>query len=158
MLIDLGCGWDKKPGYYGIDIQPLPGVDLVWDCNEKIPLDDSVAHAIFASNFLEHINNNKRIHIMTEIWRLLKPGGVLTAYVPSCNGPHAFQDPTHYSYWNEISFYYYVNDEYRKMYCIIPRFDIITLKTHTTQRDMKAGTVEAVLKAVKPYPIGGSYV
>lgn len=130
MRIDLGCGRKKKAGYYGIDCQQLEGVDLVCDCNGKIPLPDSCADEINASDFLEHINNDKRIHIMTEIWRILKNGGTLIANTPSTDGRGAFQDPTHFSFWNENSFLYYTQDDYRLLYGITPKFDIV--KLHTT--------------------------
>jgi SAM-dependent methyltransferase len=158
MHIDLGCGRFKKQGYFGIDRQLLPGVDLVCDCNERIPLDDNVADGINATDFLEHINNDKRIHIMSEIWRLLKPDGMLTSMTPSTDGREAFQDPTHFSFWNENSFYYYTCDEHRKLYAIAPKFAIISLKTFITNEFKKISHVEAILKAIKPYPVGGSDV
>ena len=66
----------------GIDCQKLLGVDLVCDCNERIPLQDSCAEEINATDFLEHVRNDKRIHIMEEIHRLLKPGGRLVSLTP----------------------------------------------------------------------------
>lgn len=148
MKIDLGCGRNKKQGCFGIDCQSLPGVDLVCDCNQRIPLDDSVADEIFASDFLEHINNDKRIHIMSEIWRLLKPDGILISITPSTDGRGAFQDPTHYSFWNENSFWYYTKDDHRRLYGIVPKFSVISLFT-TPMNEYNVCWVHATLKAVK---------
>jgi predicted SAM-dependent methyltransferase len=148
MRIDLGCGRRKKQGYFGIDCQELEGVDLVCDCNQVIPLDCNIADEIQANDFLEHIDNNKRIHIMTEIWRLLKPGGLFFSFTPSTDGRGAFQDPTHYSFWNENSFWYYVCDAHRALYDIKPKFEILNLKT--TERDNNnICHVVAILKAIK---------
>ena len=98
MKLDIGCGHSKKEGFFGIDCRPLEGVDLVCDCNLPIPLPDNCADEINADDFLEHINNDKRIHIMNEIWRLLKPNGIFNSSTPSTDGRGAFQDPTHYCY------------------------------------------------------------
>jgi predicted SAM-dependent methyltransferase len=148
MKIDLGCGRRKKEGHFGIDCQQLEGVDLVCNCNEPIPLGNNIADEINASDFLEHIDNNKRIHIMTEIWRILKPGGVFTSFTPSTDGRGAFQDPTHYSFWNENSFAYYSDDTYRAMYDIKPKFEVVTL--HTTEKGAtQICHVLAILKAIK---------
>lgn len=123
MKIDLGCGRRKTPGWYGIDCQALDGVDLVWDCNKPIPLPDNVAEEIRAFDFLEHIRNDRRIHIMTEIWRLLAPGGKFISMTPSTDGRGAWQDPTHFSFWNQNSFWYYCDDAHRALYGIRPKFN-----------------------------------
>jgi predicted SAM-dependent methyltransferase len=147
--IDLGCGRSKRgDDWFGIDCQALPGVDLVCDCNERIPLDDNCADEIAAYDFLEHVRNDRRIHIMHEIWRLLKPGGVLTSSTPSSDGRGAYQDPTHYAFWNENSFYYYTNDDYRALYGIIPKFDVILLHTTDMTPD-RICWVNATMMAVK---------
>lgn len=148
MIIDLGCGRRKIPGAFGIDCQELEGVDLVCDCNNPIPLDDSVADEIFARDFLEHVQNDKRIHIMNEIWRLLKPGGILHSHTPSTDGRGAFQDPTHYAFWNENSFLYYTDDRYRALYGIKAKFQTIKLETTSMTHDGICW-VHAIMKAVK---------
>lgn len=148
MKIDLGCGRRKKEGYFGIDCQELEGVDLVCDCNNIIPLENNIADEICAYDFLEHVNNDKRIHIMSEIWRLLKPNGILTANTPSTDGRGAFQDPTHYSFWNENSFLYYTQDDHRRLYDIKPKFNIIELYT-TPMNTSQVCYVFCKLQAVK---------
>jgi SAM-dependent methyltransferase len=44
---------------------------------------------------------------MSEIHRVLAPGGWAFIEVPSTDGRGAWQDPTHVSFWNENSFWYY---------------------------------------------------
>ena len=148
LRIDLGCGRRKQPGWFGIDCQQLEGVDLACDCNEIIPMPDNCAAEIRAFDFLEHINNNKRIHIMTEIWRMLKRGGIFTSFTPSTDGRGAYQDPTHYSFWNQNSFWYYSMDNCRALYGIVPKFDIVSLST-TPMDASQVCHVNAVLRAVK---------
>jgi len=151
MRIDLGCGKNKKEGFFGIDIFPYSGVDLVCDCNEKIPLPNNCADEINATDFLEHLDNNKRLHIMNEVWRMLKPNGIFYSYTPSTDGRGAFQDPTHYAFWNENSFNYYVNDEYRNALNIKPKFEVVELYT-TPMAKNKVCFVKATLKAMKSSP------
>ena len=148
MKIDLGCGRVKQEGWFGIDCQNLPGVDLVCDCNLPIPLEDNCADEIRAMDFLEHIDNHKRIHIMTEIWRLLKPGGILTSSTPSTDGRGAFCDPSHFSFWNILSFDYYTSDGHRALYNIVPKFDVVDIH-HVGPTHNNILWVYAVLKAVK---------
>lgn len=149
MIIDLGCGRRKRDGCFGIDCQQLDGVDLVCDCNEKIPLPDDCAELIYAFDFLEHIRNDRRIHIMSEIWRLLTPNGLLISHTPSTDGRGAFQDPTHYAFWNENSFWYYCDDAHRALYNIKPKFNPIVLETTPLNENMICW-VQATLQAVKP--------
>ena len=149
MKIDMGCGRRKRPGYFGIDCQQLDGVDLVCDCNGPIPLPDNCADEIIAYDFLEHVNNDKRIHIITEIWRMLKPGGMFISLTPSTDGRGAFQDPTHYAFWNQNSFLYYTEDILRELYTIIPKFEIVHLSTTPAYPPQLICHVDAKLKAIK---------
>ncbi len=51
---------------------------------------------------------------MNEIYRILVPGGWLLSRTPSTDGRGAFQDPTHCSFWNPNSFWYYTKKEQAK--------------------------------------------
>lgn len=73
--------------------------------------DDSVGY-IRAYDFIEHIKDP--IQLMNEIYRVLAPGGWVRIAVPSTDGRGAFQDPTHVSFWNLNSFWYYTNPNYAK--------------------------------------------
>jgi len=148
LKIDLGCGRRKKEGFFGIDCQELEGVDLVCDCNNIIPLEDNIAEEINAVDFLEHVNNDKRIHIMNEVWRLLKHDGIFTSITPSTDGRGAFQDPTHYAFWNQNSFLYYTDDGHRNLYGIKAKFNVIELRT-SPKNEFGVCYVIATLKAVK---------
>jgi len=44
----------------------------------------------------------------------LVPGGWLLSATPSTDGRGAFQDPTHCSWWNENSFWYYTRQQQRQ--------------------------------------------
>lgn len=108
MKLDIGCGYSKAPGYIGMDIRPLPGVDIVQDI-EKLPWDikDETFEVVFCSHILEHINPKLHVDIMNEIWRITKPSGVLTIGMPYAGSFNFWQDPTHIHAWNEATPQYF---------------------------------------------------
>ena len=106
MKLDIGCGNYKKEGYTGVDIIKLPGVDIVCDIKQGMPMieNNSVAE-IHCSAVLEHISD--LTSVMREFHRVLKPGGTLTVIVPHCFSEMAFRDPTHCRYFTFRTFKYY---------------------------------------------------
>src|SRR5207253_9987596 len=58
VILDLGCGANKVPGAFGIDIVALTGVDLVHDLKATpYPLPESCADTIYLNHVLEHFEN-----------------------------------------------------------------------------------------------------
>ena len=116
--LDIGCGASKQPGWLGMDILPLPGVDIVWDINKHpwpIP-DESISDAL-TSHLIEHIPPvaiDKEtgtwfpfIEFMNEVWRILKPGGTLAIACPHGYSPGFLQDPAHVNAISEVTFAYF---------------------------------------------------
>ena len=81
-----------------------------------------------AYDFLEHIPIGKVVPVMNEIYRVLKPGGIFESSTPSTDGRGAFQDPTHTSFWNRNSWFYYSIKEYRNLYGIKADFEIVKME------------------------------
>ena len=104
LKVDIGGGLFPKPGYMTIDQE---GADITCDLNEGIPLPDNSVGVINASHVIEHLRDP--IKTMREIHRVLVHGGWAFIEVPSTDGRGAWQDPTHVSFWNEHSFWYYTN-------------------------------------------------
>lgn len=108
--LDIGCGDNKQPGFVGIDMLPLPSVDIVWDLETfPWPLPDECVMTAVASHVLEHINPHKGvfINVMDEIWRILKPGGQFAFVVPYAGSHGYYQDPTHCNPINETTMGYF---------------------------------------------------
>jgi ubiquinone/menaquinone biosynthesis C-methylase UbiE len=103
LKVDIGGGINPYSGYTTVDIRET--ADYVADLNDGIPLPDNSVGVLNASHILEHLTDKTKI--MSEIHRVLAPGGWAFIEVPSTDGRGAFQDPTHVSYWNENSFLYY---------------------------------------------------
>lgn len=107
MNLNLGCSDAHRPGYVNVDIcQPA---DWVADLTKPWPWADETIDAIRAHDIIEHLSD--KIHTMNEAFRVLKVGGRLEIVVPTTNGPGAWQDPQHISYWNLSSFQYYVEGD-----------------------------------------------
>jgi len=105
MKVDIGGGINAYPGYFTVDLRE--GSNIVADLNDGIPLPDNSVGVLNASHIIEHLYDKTKI--MSEIHRVLAPGGWAFIEVPSTDGRGAFQDPTHVSYWNENSFLYYTD-------------------------------------------------
>ncbi len=92
--VDLGCGRRRQPGAIGVDLVPLPGVDVVAHLEAAhLPFGDATLDTVLAFNVLEHLDDLPRV--MQEIARVLRPGGRCVAEVPYFASPGAFADPTH---------------------------------------------------------------
>ena len=106
LKVDIGGGLYPRKGYLTVDQE---GGDITCDLNEGIPLPDNSVGVINASHVLEHLRDP--IKSMREIHRVLAHGGWAMIEVPSTDGRGAWQDPTHVSFWNEHSFWYYTNKD-----------------------------------------------
>lgn len=112
VVLDVGCGFNKQTGAYGVDKRDVDGVDLVWDLEDiPYPLPDECATAIIASHLIEHIKPWLQIDIMNEWHRLLVPNGLLMIATPYARSFGYHQDPTHCSPWNEATPTYFCKGE-----------------------------------------------
>lgn len=126
MKWNLGSCDRHFPGYLAVDL--CPPADLITDLNDRWPGDDSSVDEIRAFDIIEHLRD--KIHTMNEAWRVLRPGGLLDIDVPTTEGRGAFQDPTHVSYWNRNSFFYFTHgDPHRERfglhYGVAARFKVL---------------------------------
>ena len=109
LKVDLGCGDKKVPGTVGVDIEKLPGVDII--CNlERLPwpFKDSSFEEIYCSHLLEHFFDT--VKIMEEIYRIAKNNALVNIIVPHVSYEGAFRDPTHKSFFTYRTFEYYTTE------------------------------------------------
>jgi predicted SAM-dependent methyltransferase len=114
MRLDIGCGNHKDPGWFGIDIQALPGVDLVHDLNvHPWPLGSGTIGQAKAWHICEHIpkvsvtelgTRRPFIEFMDEIWRILRVGSILDIESPYGSSAGFIHDPTHVNQIDELTF------------------------------------------------------
>lgn len=113
-MLDLGGRFNAWPKFTTVD---LMDADILANLNDKWPFKDNSVGIIKASHIFEHLQDP--IHAMNEAYRVLAPGGWLFIEVPSTDGRGAFQDPSHISFWNENSIWYYTNKDFARF---IPRY------------------------------------
>ena len=107
LKLDLCGGHNPPPGYVSID---MARSNIIHDLNTAPwPLGDNNVGVVRAHDAMEHLKSP--ITTMKEIHRILAPGGMLLSMTPNTDGRGAFQDPTHVSFWNSNSFWYYTKRE-----------------------------------------------
>lgn len=108
--LELGCGQAKvSPDFIGIDQIDYPAVDLVgevFEVLEKIPA--QVVDRLYSSHFLEHVEDLDGL--MTQLDKLIKPGGSLEIIVPHFSNPYYYSDYTHKIFFGLYSFSYLAED------------------------------------------------
>jgi len=106
MKLNLGVGREALVGWVNVDRQQYAGVDVLWDLDfTPWPWGDGEATEILALDIFEHLMDMTAA--MDECWRVLAPGGKMTARVPIAGGPNHYADPTHRRGFTERSFNYY---------------------------------------------------
>lgn len=107
----IGCGSSRQKRLYRpdhvewndlvtLDINPDHKPDVVWDLtNIPLPFNDNTFDEIHAYEVLEHTGAQGDYVFFfkqfSEFHRILKPGGVFIASVPTPDSPWAWGDPSH---------------------------------------------------------------
>ncbi|NCA26494.1 MAG: methyltransferase domain-containing protein [Methylophilaceae bacterium] len=81
-LLELGCGPNPKKEFVNLDYRWRPGVDIVWDLLKPLPFPDHRFAGIFTEHCLEHFDLNQLERIVSEVYRILQPSGVVRIIVP----------------------------------------------------------------------------
>jgi hypothetical protein len=105
LRLDLGCGPNKKVGWFGVDSRPFPGVDLVFDLAEPHfagaagckywPWLDNSVEEVQALHVVEHLTPSQRVHFVNQLYRVLKPGAKALIVTPHWASCRAYGDLTH---------------------------------------------------------------
>ena len=129
--LDLGSGFSIRNPFgarhlYGTDLskdllnQNEDLTLIVADLTKRLPFSDSTFDCVSAFDLLEHIprwerSNDGRIdfpfiNLMSEIHRILKPGGLFVAVTPAYPSITAFQDPTHINFISTSTLEYFTGE------------------------------------------------
>lgn len=132
VLLDLCSGPEPPEPFLGIDLRGC--AHLSFDLSKTPwPVAERSVGVIRAFDALEHLPNP--VETMMEVYRVLLPGGWLLSQTPSTTGPQgeagsgAFQDPTHVSFWNENSFWYWTQKSKAAFIGHSARFQAVRLFT-----------------------------
>ena len=80
--LHLGCGSRYIPDFVHIDLADYPHIDYKSDVSDLSMFEDNSADLIYACHVLEHFKRDETEKILTEWYRVLKPGGSLRIAVP----------------------------------------------------------------------------
>jgi len=109
-MLDFGCG--AKPYKAIIDVQQYIGLDFpseghdhtnevidVFYDGKTIPFEDNYFDSIFSSEVFEHVFNLEEI--LNELFRVLKPGGIILITCPFAIGEH--EQPNDYARYTSFA-------------------------------------------------------
>jgi len=80
--LNWGCGTITSYGWVNSDIQAWPGVDVVADIRQGLPIEDDAFDYIVSIHALPEIPYHDLDRAIAELRRVLKPGGVLRLGLP----------------------------------------------------------------------------
>ncbi|MFH1309454.1 MAG: class I SAM-dependent methyltransferase [Candidatus Omnitrophota bacterium] len=114
-FINLGSGNERiHEKVVNFDIFGYDEVDIICDiCS--LPIEDNSVDVVFNLSVLEHVPFPQKV--VSEIWRVLKPGGLVFSDVPFVMGFHA--SPYDYSRWTAVGI--------KKLYA---KYDILDFKVN----------------------------
>ena len=91
-VVDLGAGGRRiTPGTIALDFVPDPNTNVVGDV-QRLPFADASVDLVYATGLLEHVVDERAV--VSEIRRILRPGGVAHLEVPFLEQYH--EDPIDY--------------------------------------------------------------
>jgi len=83
----VGGAGVRVPGSINLDLFPVPGVDVAADAHQ-LPFPDATFAHIECDAVLEHVRNPRVV--MSELVRVLAPGGYLHLVTPFCHPFHEY--------------------------------------------------------------------
>lgn len=98
MKLNVGCGLNKLAGYVNIDKYPVSKPDLVMDAEVvPWPLESNSADEVLFNHSLEHMGADVDVFfgLLTELYRVCKPGAIVQINVPHPRHDSFLGDPTH---------------------------------------------------------------
>lgn len=93
-------GKDDWEGLVTLDMNPAHGPDVIWDLSKlPLPFESGTFDSVSAFDVMEHIGQQGDWQFFfdqwSDIWRILKPGGLFYGLSPHPTSPWAWGDPGH---------------------------------------------------------------
>ena len=82
MKLHLGCGERFIPGFVHIDVLPYTHIDHVTSIDSLSFIKSNSVDLIYNCHVLEHFKRAEVNRVLSEWYRVLKPGGILRTSVP----------------------------------------------------------------------------
>src|ERR1700676_905881 len=75
--LNIGCGSNILAGWMNIDLEGGRHGSIFMDATQPWPLPGNAFNAILCEHMIEHISKEQGRHLLTEAFRVLRPGGEL---------------------------------------------------------------------------------
>lgn len=85
LLLDVGSSSFHLPGWISLDIEPDEHA-IRMDASQQWPFPPACAHAIRAEHVIEHMSFDEAATCISEMYRVLEPGGVCRLCTPDLEG------------------------------------------------------------------------
>ena len=109
MILDIGCGRNKRPGALGVDSNRDTAAGVIADINRgSLPFRDGVFEKIWVVHVIEHVADV--IATIEELHRVARPGATIIVETPHYTDFSSFCDPTHRWHLNSFSFRYFTEE------------------------------------------------
>ncbi len=87
LKLNLASGQTKKEGFLNIDLESK-SADVNLDLRKKLPFKNGSCAEVYSEHFLEHLEYPDEANLfLSEIYRVLKPKGLVTIGVPDTEWP-----------------------------------------------------------------------
>ncbi len=80
--LQLGCGWNPRPGWLNTDRDPREGI-VALDVTRRFPLPDACLDYVYSEHMIEHTPFEAGQHMLHECFRVLRSRGVVRTTTPS---------------------------------------------------------------------------
>lgn len=84
LKLHIGCGNIRLDGWVNVDLESEVA-DLKHDLREPFPYGDNSVDFIYSEHFIEHLTAQEGLKLLKEIYRVLKPCGVVRIATPNLN-------------------------------------------------------------------------
>ena len=138
-VLELGCGFNKRPGAFGVDIIAESQADLIHDLDQfPYPLESDAWDRVLCFDVLEHVEHFVRT--IEEIWRVARAGATVEVRAPFMSSVNYFSDPTHKRAFTSRSFDYFLpgRPTFRFGYSKA-RFELTRCEYDTDDRPLRRG-------------------
>lgn len=79
----FGCGNTSYKNWIGVDCFFSDNVEFVLDLRRKLPFDSCSVDLCYSEHFIEHLWQKELTNHLSEVFRILKPGGRYRVVVPA---------------------------------------------------------------------------
>ena len=149
-ILDVGCGWNKTPGATGIDSNPRTHADIIHDLGVvPYPLPENEFDEIICRHLIEHVPDV--MALVTELYRIAKPGCRITVIAPHYSNPDFATDPTHRNHLNSYSFNCFI--EQRQLFPFYTDVKLKPIRTYVTLANLwRALGIQALVNLDQRWP------